>query len=115
MDKPRRKWAKPAIVACVVLVGSLGIRQAVAGVYYVPLASMEPELPRGSRVLVYKLAGSFRAGDIVAFRHTSGETHLGRFEGEASPSGTITVSRNGSGPIDVPMSDVIGRVVLSTR
>lgn len=112
--KMRRLGSLAVVAAAAVVCATLGVRQAVAAVYTVPFGSMEPELPRGSRILVYKLADTFTPGDIVAYRHSSGRTYLGRFEGEDG-AGVLAVSRNGTGPLRVQPGDVIGRVVLSTR
>lgn len=111
----KRRVRALSLVLGVVVVGTLGVRQAVAQVYVVPLASMEPEIPAGSRILVYKLGDTFAAGDIVVFRDlASGQAHLGRYEGEDA-AGLLTLSRNGTGPITVRPETVIGRVVMTTR
>ena len=100
-----------AAMACLVLVVS--IRWAIAEPFYVPGRGAEPLIPQGSRVLVYKLASVFRAGDVVAFRNLESEILLGIVKTEQG--GVLTVSRNGEGDREVPHGQVIGRVVANTR
>ena len=100
-----------AVAACLVLVFS--IRLAVAETFYVPGKGAEPSIPQGSRILVYKLASAFRAGDVVAFRSLKGEALLAIVK--TDQGGVLTVSRNGEADRDVPHARVIGRVVANTR
>jgi signal peptidase I len=109
-----RRLGSSLLIAAVVVVAGFGVRHSVAAVYTVPLSSMEPELPRGSRILVYKLRSTITPGDIVAYHHNSGLAYLGRVVAVES-TGALTLTRNGTGEIRVQSSDVIGRVVLSTR
>lgn len=97
------------------LVLMVGVKTAVAEMYVVPMHSMEPEVPAGSRVLVYKLADSFKPGQIVAYRYTTGQTYLGRVEAWDPNTGALTLNRNGVGTFAIAEKDVIGRVVLNTR
>lgn len=109
--KKLKRGALIAVAACVVL--NFSIRWAIAEPFYVPGKAVEPAVPQGSRVLVYKLASGFRAGDVVAFRGVEGEKLLGIVKGEQG--GVLTVSRNGEADREVPHGRVIGRVVASTR
>lgn len=111
----RRLLIRSGIGLGVAMILMVGIRTSVASVYTVPMASMEPELPAGSRVLVYKLADSFAPGQIVAYRHTSGEVYLGRVEAWDQGAGAVTLNRNGVGTFAIAEKDVIGRVVMNTR
>jgi len=113
--KGRRRAIKIGGGLAVALGLMFGVKTAVAEVYSVPVRAMEPELPVGSRVLVYKLASSYAPGQIVAYAHTTGQTYLGRVESFDPIGGTIVLSRNGTGQISVAERDVIGRVVLNTR
>lgn len=111
-----RRWlGRMSVAAAVAVCVAFGVRQAVAQAYSVPMGSMEPELPRGSRILVSKLARHFAPGDIIAYRHATGLTYLGRVESVDGLSGDLTISRNGTPPTRVSAGDIIGRVVLSTR
>ncbi len=109
--KKLRRGVALAVAAGLVLVVS--IRWAIAEPFYVPGRGAEPLVPQGSRVLVYKLASVFRAGDVVAFRNFGGEILLGIVKTEQG--GLLTVSRNGEADREVPQARVIGRVVANTR
>lgn len=115
----KHRWARRLRSAgwtlAAALVLTIGVRTAVAQVYVVPTASIEPEIPQDSRVLVYKLASGFEPGQIVAYRHTTGVAWLGRIEHVDAATGDLTVRRNGTGPIVIGDDVVIGRVVLGTR
>jgi len=99
------------VAVCLVLYFS--VRWAIAQPFYVPGKGAEPYIPQGSRVLVYKLASVFRAGDVVAFRNDEGETLLGIVKGDEG--GVLTVSRNGEADRAVPHARLVGRVVANTR
>lgn len=114
-----QRWSRRLRSACwalaAALVVTIGVRTAVAQVYVVPTASIEPEIPQDSRVLVFKLASRFEPGQIVAYRHTTGVTWLGRIESVDAATGDLTIGRNGTRPIIIRDDVVIGRVVLGTR
>jgi hypothetical protein len=101
------------IAAAAGLVLNFSIRWAIAEPFYVPGKGAEPLIPQGSRVLVYKLASVFRAGDVVAFRNLDGEILLAIVK--ADQGDVLTVSRNGEEDREVPHARVIGRVVANTR
>jgi signal peptidase I len=103
-----------AIGAIVCVAGLYTVRAAVAEVYAIPLASMEPELPQGSHVLVYKLVDTYQPGHIVVYDTGAGH-HVGRVESVDPARRTLEVSRNGIMFIPVDMDDVVGRVILNTR
>ncbi len=111
----RRRLVKAGAGLGVAVLLTVGVRTTVAEVFTVPLASMEPELPAGSRVLVYKLADSYSPGQIVAYRHMSGNVHLGRVDAWDEAAGMLVLNRNGVGTFTIAGKDVIGRVVLNTR
>ena len=109
-----KKWktALPiAVAVCLVL--NFSIRWAIAEPFYVPGKAVEPSIPQGSRILVYKLASVFRAGDVIAFRDLEGEILLAIVK--TDQGGVLTVSRNGEADREVPHARVIGRVVANTR
>jgi len=107
------RWLTRAFIVGVVLFGgTMFVRHSVAEVYRIPVGSLEPELPKDCRVLVYKL-GEVRVGDIVAYRHSVTQDYVGRVD-DVTPDGLI-VSRNGVRGIAVGSRDVIGRVVAGTR
>ena len=100
-----------ALAVCLVL--NFSIRWAIAEPFYVPGKAVEPSIPQGSRIWVYKLASVFRAGDVVAFRNLEGEILLAIVK--TDQGGVLTVSRNGEADREVPHASVIGRVVANTR
>ena len=63
---------------------------------FVPSASMEPTIPKGSLILGVRLCGKLQTGDVVIFRH-DGQTLVKRIA--ASPGETYIL--NGA-PITVP-------------
>ena len=99
------------VATCLVLV--ISIRWAIAEPFYVPGKGAEPFIPQGSRILVYKLASGFRAGDVVAFRNPEGEALLAIVKSDQR--GVLTVSRNGEADREVQHARVMGRVVANTR
>ncbi len=101
------------IAAAAGLVLVFSIRLTIAETFYVPGKGGEPLIPQGSRVLVYKLASVFRAGDVVVFRNLEGEALLGIVKRDEG--GVLTVSRHGEGDREVSHARVIGRVVANTR
>lgn len=100
-----------AVAVCLVL--NFSIRWAIAEPFYVPGKGVEPSIPQGSRILVYKLASVFRAGDVVAFRALEGEVLAAIVKTDRG--GVLTVSINGEADREVPHARVIGRVVANTR
>jgi|SRR5688572_11443414 len=108
--KKMKRGLPIALAVCLVL--NFSIRWAVAEPFYVPGTATEPSIPHGSRVLVYKLASEFRAGDVVAFRD-EGVILLAIVK--TVQGGVLTVSRNGEADREVAHARVIGRVVANTR
>jgi len=100
-----------AVAVCLVL--NFSFRWAVAEPFYVPGKAVDPVVPQGSRVLVYKLASVFRAGDVVAFRSLKGEILLAIVKTDQGH--VLPVSRNGEADREVSHARVIGRVVGNTR
>ena len=109
--KKLKRGVPICLAACVVL--ALSIRWAIAEPFYVPGKAVEPSIPQGSRILVYKLTSVFRAGDIVAFRDLEGAVLLGIVK--TDQGGVLTVLRNGEPDREVAHARVIGRVVANTR
>ena len=108
-----RKLKRGLPVAVAILALVFSIRWAVAEAFYVPSRSLEPTIPQGSRILVYKLVSEFHAGDVIAFHSPQGSAWVGIVK--ADQGGVVTVSRNGEADCDVPHAKAIGRVVANTR
>lgn len=109
--KKLNKGVPIALAVCLVL--AFSIRWAVAEPFIVPGKGAEPTIPQGSRILVYKLASAFHAGDVVAFRNLDGEALLAIVKTDRAD--VLTVSRNGEADRVVNHAWVIGRVVANTR
>jgi hypothetical protein len=114
-SKGTSRLLKIGITLSIALMLMFAVRSAVAEVYVVPVGSMEPELPRGSRVLVLKVGEDFSEGRILAYRLNAGSVLLGRVVEFDCANNVVTVSRNGTQPEIVDVEDVIGRVVVNTR
>ena len=107
-----RKAKKLAVTVAVAVVLTTGIRVAAAEVFYATNDAVAPEVPRNARVLVYKLTRSFQPQDIIVYR-ADGVAMLGRVV--SADATNVVVSRAESANVAVPVRDVVGRVVLSTR
>jgi tRNA A-37 threonylcarbamoyl transferase component Bud32 len=107
-----RRWGLSAI-RCVVVatIFAMFVRTFVAQPYRVKGDTLAPELPAGSRCVAWKLARPV-VGDILIYER-GGYSLLGRVTGAAA--GAFTISRNNTEPISVPLEEVVGRIVISTR
>lgn len=108
-----RRWLIRCAVAAALL---LGVRATVAEVFYTVGDSVAPEVPAGSRCLVFKLRTAYTPGDIIAF-HPDADTHtwLGVVKSADPVGGTITISRKNQPDMTVSRWQVVGRVVANTR
>lgn len=68
-----------------------------------------PEIPKGSRVLAWKLSRNFAPGDVIVYRR-DGVFNLGRVAG--SDTNVLYVNRNGKPDFTVARADVLGKVVM---
>ena len=116
----RLRRIRTILIAAVVVVAGLfvsllTVRAAVAEVYYVPTEAVAPKVPKGARILVYKLDRVFAPGQIVAYRKPNGAVWLGEVRSVDATAGTLDLTRNGADAPAVPVERVVGRVVLTTR
>jgi serine/threonine protein kinase len=105
---PRSWWHKSLTSIGIALLMVIPLRAWVLESYIIPVNSMEPELPKGSRVLVWKLTRQFAPSDIIVHKHgelvwvsrvvSAGDDHL------------IT-QRNQWPEETLPNKDVIGKVI----
>lgn len=105
-----RRFAVRLAVALLVL---FSVRWAVAEEFYIASGSLAPVVPQGSRCLVYKLATRYQPGDVVVYR--AGGNHFVASVVAVDASGALRVHRNNGPELTVPLTDVVGRVVLNTR
>jgi len=103
-----------AVLIAVVL--ALLVRTFVLQLYLVTGNAVTPEVPLGSRVLVYKLAQSYMPGDIALYHNPYGENRVARVMQAGPVDGKLQVQRDDHREaFELAMADVVGRVVLNTR
>ena len=108
-----RKAKRSAVPIAIAVVSYLGVRTAVAEVFYAPTNAVAPEIPQKARVLVYKLGRPFKPQDIIVYRDPAGTAMLGRVVSVDAEQVTVTRANQRDQP--VPLPQVVGRVVLNTR
>ncbi len=99
----------------VALVLAFAVRFAVAQAFYVPGDGGSPMVPRGSRVLVYKLASSFNPGDVIVYRYGDSEFRLGIIDRQTSDDHWLVEKDHGTLKAEVSRDKIVGRVFLNTR
>ncbi len=104
--KRRRRQTVFSVISIVVVV--ILLKLFVLSPYSIVGSSAEPELPQGSRVLVFKLQSKFKPGDMIAY-DAKGVVNVGRVV--RSSAADVVVNRNGAEDLAVPVSDLIGKVV----
>ncbi len=102
-----------SILAAVIL--AMIIRTTVAESFVAATDAVSPEIRKHSRTLVYKLASNHSPGDIVVYRKDDGASLLGRVKASNNKAAELTIERNNEPPETVPLSDVVGRVILNSR
>ncbi|HXH88186.1 MAG TPA: signal peptidase I [Gaiellaceae bacterium] len=116
-----RAWGRASAILSLALAGAFVISQAFGGpVGYVIVSgrSMEPMLHTGDLALVVR-RGSYRLGDVVAFRVPQGEPGAGsvvihRVVGGTAQDGYVTQgdNRDGRDPWRPVTADVVGEMAL---
>jgi serine/threonine protein kinase len=107
-----RMWWKLLLGILIALVVLGVLRAFVAEAYVVSGNCLEPELPRGSRILVWKLTSNFTPGDLLAYereRETESNKYVGRYV--SGNENEIVVSRNRDGDETVARQHVVGKVI----
>jgi hypothetical protein len=101
----------------IALVLAFAVRYAVAQAFYIPGNAVSPVIPRGSGILVYKLAKSLDPGDVIVYRLPDGVYRVGIIIRQSQDGGWLTEKNNGSTKerTDVARQDIVGRVFLNTR
>jgi hypothetical protein len=112
----KKKARRLPVTIAVAVVLMFSVRWAVAQPFYVPSDAAAPAVPKGSRVLVYKWASSFSAGDVIVWQDGAGKYMLGTVTPEQGPAtNAIRLARKGEADRVVRRADVLGKVVLNTR
>jgi signal peptidase I len=107
--RPAGSWLHKAFFSLVVLIVILLIVRAYfCEAFIVPGDCAGPEVPRGSRVLAWKLTKKFVPHDLVVYRF-DGQTNLGRVV--RNDGADLIVNRNGEPDAKVARDDVIGKVI----
>ena len=101
----------------IALILAFAVRYAVAEEFYVAGNGVTPVIPLGSRVLVYKLATSFNAGDVVVYRIADGVNRVGIIVRQSSSGGWLIERNAGTAKEchDIPREEIVGWVFLNTR
>jgi hypothetical protein len=110
----RRVGRNVAVSVVFAVVIAFVVRATVAEAFYAATDGVSPEIPKGARVLTYKLASSYSPGDIVVLRDSE-RFVLSRVTGMAEDGRRLSVQKNGQPETQVSIDAVVGRVVLSTR
>ena len=106
---PSAKWQHKVsfiVVAAIVIV--IPVQAWLIQAFKMGGRSLEPEIPPGSRVLVWKLGKTYAPGDIIAHRH-SDQVWIARVV--KTGDGTVDITRNLTPPETLPLSEVIGKVI----
>ena len=104
----RSSWHKVMMTVAIAILIVIPLRAWVIEAFIVPAKSMEPEIPVGSRVLVWKIANHYVPGDIIAHRHGR-QVWVSRVV--RAEDGHLVTQRNQSPEEKLPLADVIGKVV----
>ena len=102
-----------SVLAAVIL--AMVIRTTVAESFVAATDAVSPEIRKHSRTLVYKLASEYSGGDIIVYRGDAGKSMLGRVAAFDKQAAELTIERNNEPNETVPLSKVVGRVVLNSR
>jgi hypothetical protein len=101
----------------IALVLAFAVRYSIAQSFYVTGDGVSPMVPRGSRVLVYKLARSFNPGDVIVYHHDPEQCWMGVIVSQCA-DGRWLVRRNHATTTEtilLPRDQIVGRVFLNTR
>ena len=107
----KRWWGQLAIALLIALV----LRVFFVEPLVVSSRSMEPELPLGSRILVWKIGRTFVPGDLIAYRD-SGQIKVGRVAPTIGlhfipDPGPYRITRNNQPDEVVEQTNIVGKVI----
>ena len=101
-------WRKPLKNILIALLIVVPLRAWFVQTYVVKGVSIEPEVPQGSHVLVWKFSREFSPGDILAYKHGD-QTWVGRVVRVDNEK--VTLQRNGTPEESISKDLLIGKVV----
>ena len=111
-----RKWMRRTAWSVVIaLATAVVLWTVVLKVVRAQTDAVAPEVPKGARVLLYRLARSFEPGDVVVYRDKSGHAMLARVLEVDESASRLRVDRNDEQPQSVPLSKVVGRAIWTSR
>ncbi len=102
-------WSIPFVLGLVILLNAF-----VLQLFRVPTDAVAPDIPQGSRILVFKLAREYSPGDIAVYR-ADGHNEVARVVEAGPKEGRLLVQRRNQSPQEISAADLMGRVVLNTR
>ncbi len=102
-------WELPLALAVMLaiftfLLANLQIQSDAAG----------PEIPRGSYVIANRLARQFSPGDMVAYRHETGN-RIARVASAGPINGALQIVRRDTPAESIPAESIIGKIIFNTR
>jgi hypothetical protein len=110
LHSPRlRRYARHFLIFCAI---ALPVRVFALAPYRAVGDSLVPEIPKGSRVIAWRLAPQFEPGDIATYREGD-HVFLGRVVRVGDD--TITMTRADRVERVIARAAVTGRVILNTR
>ena len=112
-DRRRSKsWLHKAFLTFVTIIVvaliALICRAYFCEAFVVPTDAAAPEVPRGSRVLAWKLSSTFVPGDLIVYR-LDDKANLGRVTGTEGTE--LIVNRNGQANTKIARDAVVGKVI----
>jgi signal peptidase I len=102
------RWRRVATIAGAIVVVIGILRTFFVQPFMVMTDAAAPEIPAGSRILVWKMARTFKPGDLLAYE-AGDQFYAGRVarsEGE-----NVIMNRNGMPDIAVPRAAITGKVI----
>lgn len=111
----KAKFKNFGISILVAVILAMVIRTTVAESFVAATDAVSPEIRKHSRTLIYKLASEYSGGDIIVYRGDAGKSMLGRVAAFDKQAAELTIERNNQPNETVPLSKVVGRVVLNSR
>ena len=112
------RWRKKArsilLYLPVAIIVSLTFRAVVGKTYRMMTDAVEPAIPQGSRMFVYRLASEYKPGDIIICKGTN-RSLVARVKTIDRDGDTIVIERKGEADATISFSDVVGKIVWNTR
>lgn len=105
----KKQTRKVPIALVIAVILAFAIRAVAVEAFRIPEDTVSPVVPKGSRVLVNKLASDFKADDIVIFRDDK-QARIGIVKEINNNTGKLIISRKGKEDRAVSKNKIVGRV-----